>query len=100
VQRVHKIFNIIELIYVFQDMVKKGSLEYPKLPLLQLSSANVDRNGAYLLDTGDTIYLYLGSAVNPQFCQDVFDRPNFASIQEGGIVSVCFNDNRGPSLEE
>ncbi|XP_060604694.1 protein transport protein Sec24A-like isoform X3 [Ruditapes philippinarum] len=77
------------------DMVKKGSLEYPKLPLLQLSSANVDRNGAYLLDTGDTIYLYLGSAVNPQFCQDVFDRPNFASIQEGGITELPELENEG-----
>lgn len=67
--------------------MKKGSLEYPKLPLLQLSSANIDRNGAYLLDTGDTMYLYMGSAINPQFCLDVLDRPHFAAVQEGGIVS-------------
>ena len=69
-------------------MAKKGSLEYPKLPLLQLSSANIDCNWAYLLDMGDTVFLYQGSAVNPQFCQDVFDRPNFAAIQEGGIVCI------------
>ncbi|XP_045213802.2 protein transport protein Sec24A-like isoform X2 [Mercenaria mercenaria] len=77
------------------EMVKKGSLEFPKLPLLQLSSANIDRNGAYLLDTGDTIYLYLGSAVNPQFCQDVLDRPHFASIQEGGITELPELENDG-----
>ena len=73
-----------------QEEVKKGSREVPDLPLLQLSSANIDRFGAYLLDTGDTIYLYIGSAINEQFCRDILDKPNFASIKEGGMVSIAF----------
>ena len=72
-----------------QEEVKKGSQEIPDLPLLQLSSANIDRFGAYLLDTGDTIYLYIGSAINEQFCRDILDKPNFASIKEGGMVGIA-----------
>ena len=59
--------------------------------MLQLSSANIDRFGAYLLDTGETIYLYIGSAINEQFCQDILDKPNFASVKEGGMVSISLN---------
>lgn len=69
-------------------MKKKGNMEYPDLPLLQLSSATVDRFGLYLLDTGDTMYLYVGSAINEQLCMDLLDYPNFASIREGGLVCV------------
>lgn len=71
-------------------MVKKGQLEFPKLPLLQLSSAHIDRNGAYLLDTGDNMYIYIGSAINEKFLQDVLDVPNFQSIVEGGMVSYSY----------
>ncbi|KAL3877465.1 hypothetical protein ACJMK2_035167 [Sinanodonta woodiana] len=62
---------------------KKGSEEVPSLPLIHLSSANIDRNGAYLMDTGSAMYLYVGSAVSEQFCKDVLDKPNFMSIEDG-----------------
>ena len=68
--------------------MKKGSIEVPDLPILQLSSANIDRFGAYILDTGETIYLYIGSTINEQFCKDILDRPNFASLKEGGMVRL------------
>ncbi|XP_060080427.1 protein transport protein Sec24A-like isoform X2 [Ylistrum balloti] len=52
---------------------------------LHLSSANVDRQGVYLLDAYDVIYLYVGSAINNQYCQDVFNVPNYQSITDGLI---------------
>ncbi|XP_033742326.1 protein transport protein Sec24A-like isoform X2 [Pecten maximus] len=52
---------------------------------LHLSSANVDRQGVYLLDAYDVMYLYVGSAISNQYCQDVFNVPNYQSITDGLI---------------
>ena len=62
-------------------------MEVPDLPLLQLSSSNIDRHGAYLLDTGDNAYLYIGSAINEQFCKDILGKQSYREIVEGGLVS-------------
>ncbi|XP_048248104.1 protein transport protein Sec24A-like isoform X3 [Haliotis rufescens] len=61
----------------------RGGLVIPKPPLLQLSSANIDRHGAYLMDVGNDLYLMVGGAISDQFCQDILDKPNFMSIPEG-----------------
>ena len=60
----------------------------PQPPLLQLSSANIDRHGAYLMDTGSHMYLWLGAAVSDRFCEDVFEQPNFKSIQDNMVCYV------------
>lgn len=84
---VHSIMDVL--------MVKRGSMEVPNLPVLQLSSANIDRFGAYLLDTGETIYLYVGSAVSDQFCMDILDKPKFAAVKEGGMSELPELENKG-----
>ncbi|RUS79855.1 hypothetical protein EGW08_012381 [Elysia chlorotica] len=66
-----------------ENPIKRGKEEIPSAGLLQLSSANIERTGLFLMDTGEAMYLLVGSAVGDQVCQDVFDKPNFASIQDG-----------------
>ncbi|XP_064595688.1 protein transport protein Sec24A-like isoform X2 [Liolophura sinensis] len=61
--------------------LKEGVIAQP--PHLQLSSANLDKHGAFLMDTGDDMYLLVGSAISDQFCQQVFDKPNFMSLENG-----------------
>ncbi|KAL5018602.1 hypothetical protein ScPMuIL_004324 [Solemya velum] len=61
----------------------KGDMKIPQPRLLHLSAANVDRTGVYLMDTGDTLLLYVGSAVREEFYRDVLDSANFPSIPEG-----------------
>ena len=51
-------------------------------PLLQLSSANVDSNGAYLMDVGLYMYLWVGTNVSPSFCQEAFDKEDFNSMAD------------------
>ena len=63
----------------------KNNEEIPQVGLIHLSSANIDRQGVYLLDTYDRMYFYVGSAVSDQFCQDVLEVPNFTSIPEGMV---------------
>ena len=72
----------------FQNAIKRGKEEIPTAALLQLSSANIERTGLFLMDTGETMYLLVGSAVGDQVCQDVFDKPNFASIPDGMVSLI------------
>lgn len=57
--------------------------------MLHLSSANIDRTGVYLMDTFDTIYLYVGSGAPQDFVREVLDAPSFTAIPEG-MVSKKF----------
>lgn len=66
-----------------ENPIKRGNEEIPSAALLQLSSANIERTGLFLMDTGEAMYLLVGSAVGDQVCQEVFDKPNFASIPDG-----------------
>lgn len=52
-------------------------------PLLPLSSAHIDRHGAYLMDTGSHMYLWLGAAISDQFCHDVLGVPSFQAVTDG-----------------
>ncbi|XP_071496499.1 protein transport protein Sec24A-like isoform X1 [Diadema antillarum] len=55
----------------------------PQPGLIGLSSEYLSRDGAFLMDCGDAMYLFVGQTISPEFCQDVLDVPNFASIPEG-----------------
>ncbi|XP_042901312.1 protein transport protein Sec24A isoform X2 [Parasteatoda tepidariorum] len=57
----------------------------PQPPILQLSSEKIDRHGAYILDTLDVLYLYIGRAINDQFCTSVLNVSNFSAIPEDMI---------------
>ena len=81
-------FNTHTHVLHVQNCLSKGDLVVPQPPLLQLSSANIDRHGAYLMDTGSHMYLWLGAAVSDKFCEDVFEQPNFKSIQDGMVCCV------------
>ncbi len=37
------------------------------------------------MDTGRRMFLYIGAAISDAFCQEVFDVPNFVSIQDGQV---------------
>ena len=70
------------LFVTFQTPLQRGKDEIPGAPRLQLSSANIDRTGLFLMDCGEAMYLLVGGSVNNQVCQDVFDKPNFMSIPD------------------
>jgi len=63
-----------------KNAILREDRSVPQPVRLPLSSAHVDRHGAYLLDTGERMYLWIGAAISDQFCQDVLDVPNFKSI--------------------
>lgn len=66
-----------------EHMTERNGINVPWAPILQLTAANLDRHGAYLLDSLDSMVLLVGGAISDQFCQDVFDVPNFSSLCDG-----------------
>ena len=69
----------------FQNAISKGDMIIPQPPLLQLSSANIDRHGVYLMDRGSNMYLWIGAAISDKWCQEVLDVQNFQAIPEGMV---------------
>lgn len=67
--------NLYPLHYQF-DLVTN-----PPIPL-QLSFANIDRNGVYLLDTYDHLFIYICKSVHPQFLADVFNVTQWSQIPD------------------
>lgn len=51
-------------------------------PLLQLSVEKIDSHGAYIMDTGDHIYMFVCRAINDHFCKAVLNASNFAAIDD------------------
>jgi len=69
---------------LYPDMYKVDALELaatkedeegnsvPQPGRLQLSAEHVAMNGAYLLDAGDSLLLFLGKVLQPFFCEKMF----------------------------
>ena len=73
----------------WQEEIDSGEDKIPKVPRLQLSSANIDRHGVYIMDQLDNMYLMVGGAVSDTFCKDVFGVPNFAAIPDAMVSCSC-----------
>ena len=68
-----------------QNAIYKDDKVIVQPPLLPLSSAHIDRHGAYLMDTGSHMYLWLGAAISDQFCHDVLGVPSFQAVTDGKV---------------
>lgn len=62
------------------------NVDNPPQPL-HLTFANIDRNGVYLLDTYDHLFIYIGKMVAPQFLVEVFNVTQWTSIPDEGDQS-------------
>lgn len=65
-----------------KDCIVQGDVMVPQPPILHLSSEKVDLSGAYLMDAGDKIMLYVCPNINDQFCRNVLKMPNYSTIPE------------------
>ncbi|XP_038061133.1 protein transport protein Sec24A-like isoform X2 [Patiria miniata] len=75
-------------LYPVHNMSDEGAIlvndqSIPQPPLIGLSSEYINRNGAYLMDCGDAMYLFVNREVSIAFCLEILDTPNFRSIPEG-----------------
>jgi len=66
-----------------------GSVALP--PLLNLSSEKLDRAGAFLLEDGQSLYLWVGKQIHPGFLAEVFGVP--------ALEALDIHQTRLPQLE-
>ncbi|XP_065130703.2 protein transport protein Sec24B isoform X1 [Paramisgurnus dabryanus] len=72
-------------LYRIDNMTEQGALNVndsviPQPPLLQLTAEKLTREGAFLMDCGNVMYLWVGKCCNEMFVRDVLGYPDYASI--------------------
>ncbi|KAL1704200.1 Sec23/Sec24 trunk domain-containing protein [Schizophyllum commune] len=61
-------------------------------PPLPLSSERLERHGLYLIEDGQTMFLWIGRDAVPQLVMDVFDLPSY-EVLRGGKTTLPLLDN-------
>ncbi|KAM9331260.1 protein transport protein Sec24B [Gastrophryne carolinensis] len=59
-----------------------NDLAVPQPALQHLSAEKLDREGAFLMDAGSVLYLWIGRNCDPRFLNDVLGFPNYASLPQ------------------
>ena len=77
----------LDVLYL-QQGIDYGDEIVPQPPQLHLSAANIGRSGAFLMDCYSEMYLWVGSAVDPQFCLDVFGVQSVNEIEDGLVCCM------------
>ena len=54
----------------------------PQPPRLHLSAEKLDSHGAFLMDAGDHMMMYVGHNISSEFCSAVLGVPAFSHIPE------------------
>ncbi|XP_063046534.1 protein transport protein Sec24A isoform X2 [Engraulis encrasicolus] len=72
-------------LYRIDCMSQQGALHLndsvvPQPPRLQLTAEKLARDGAFLMDCGNVLYLWVGKCCNEMFIREVLGCPNHASI--------------------
>lgn len=57
-------------------------------PALPLTSERLERHGLFLIEDGQTIFLWVGRDAVPQLVQDVFDLPNYEALRGGKVCCL------------
>lgn len=60
-------------------------------PPLPLTSERLERHGLFLIEDGQTIFLWVGRDAVPQLIMDVFNLPNYEVLRGGKVspITVC-----------
>ncbi|KAG7462002.1 hypothetical protein MATL_G00197230 [Megalops atlanticus] len=74
-------------LYRIDDLSDQGALHLsdcvvPQPSLLQLTAEKLTREGAFLMDCGNVLYLWVGRCCNELFIRDVLGCPSHASIPQ------------------
>jgi protein transport protein SEC24 len=65
------------------------------LPLsLPPTSERLERHGLYLIEDGQTMFLWVGRDAVPQLIMDVFDLPNYDTLRSGKVRFLAFHSKQ------
>lgn len=84
---VYAMLMIHPSLYRVDDLTDEGALNIndrtiPQPRVLQLSVEKLNREGAFLMDVGTVMYLWIGRNCNPNFLSQVLGVPSYASVPE------------------
>lgn len=68
-----------------KDFVHVDDKSVPQPPILQLAVENLNSDGAYLMDAGSALYLYVGRNCGHLFLKNVLDISNYALIPQNMV---------------
>lgn len=71
----------------------EGSRKITLPPKLNLSSERLERHGLYLIEDGQSVFLWVGRDAVPQLTLDVFDAPNYAALRGGKTTLPTLENN-------
>ncbi|XP_029546428.1 protein transport protein Sec24A isoform X2 [Salmo trutta] len=82
---VYVMLMIHPALYRVDDLTDEGALNIsertiPQPRVQQLSVEKLSRDGAFLMDAGSVIYLWIGRNCNPNFLTQVLGLPNYAAV--------------------
>ncbi|XP_077332831.1 protein transport protein Sec24B isoform X2 [Lithobates pipiens] len=82
---VHLMKMIHPSLYRIDRLTDEGAilvndLAVPQPPLQHLSAEKLEREGAFLMDAGSTLYLWIGRSCDAAFLKDVLGYANYASV--------------------
>ncbi|XP_027324529.1 protein transport protein Sec24A [Anas platyrhynchos] len=74
-------------LYRVDNLTDEGALNIndrtiPQPPILQLSVEKLSRDGAYLMDAGSVMFLWIGKSCGQSFISQVLGVPNYGSIPQ------------------
>ncbi|XP_043925169.1 protein transport protein Sec24A [Protopterus annectens] len=76
----YRIDNLTE-----EDSLHVDDKTVPQPPILQLAVENLSRDGAYLMDAGSVLYLYVGRNCGQLFLRNVLGISNYALIPQNMV---------------
>ncbi|XP_059501575.1 protein transport protein Sec24B isoform X2 [Stegostoma tigrinum] len=84
---VHLMLTIHPNLYRIDNLSDEGSIivgdkTIPQPPILQLSAEKLPKDGAFLMDCGSVMYLWIGRNCSNNFISEVLGFPNYASIPQ------------------
>ncbi|KAG9029729.1 COPII subunit [Tulasnella sp. JGI-2019a] len=62
-------------------------------PPLPLTSERLERHGLYLIEDGQTIFIWVGRDAVPQLVMDVFDLPGYDALRGGKYTMLLLDNN-------
>lgn len=64
---------------------------------LPLTSERLERHGLYLIEDGQTMFLWIGRDAVPQLVMDVFNLPNYDVLRGGKVSTLSLIRSAHPS---
>ncbi|XP_056140423.1 protein transport protein Sec24A [Lampris incognitus] len=84
---VYMMLMIHPSLYRLDDLTDEGALNIsertiPQPRVQQLTVEKLNRDGAFLMDTGTVLYLWIGRNCNPNFLTQVLGVPNYTAVPQ------------------